>query len=67
MKILREVTVWDMDFQPNHDYLLNDQGHMVAYRKQHTSEWLFRKTPSKLFSKARRKFITLNEPLPINP
>lgn len=64
MKILREVTQWDMEFQPNHDYLLNDKGWLVGYRKQNTSEWIIHKNPLKQFSRSRRKFITLNEEIP---
>lgn len=52
---LKEVTVWDMDFQPNHTYFLNEAGKMVAYIKKGTSEIIYTKKP-KSFSKSYRKF-----------
>ena len=52
---LKEVTVWDMDFQPNHTYFLNEAGKMVAYIKKGTTEILYNKKPMS-FSKTRRKF-----------
>lgn len=52
---LKEVTVWDMDFQPNHTYFLNEAGKCVAYIKKGTSEILYNKKPTS-FSKSYRKF-----------
>jgi hypothetical protein len=52
---LKEVTVWDMDFQPNHTYFLNEAGKMVAYIKKGTSEIIYSKKPQS-FSKSYRKF-----------
>lgn len=59
-KALREVTVWEGDSQPNHDYAFNSKGQMVAYRKLGEGEWLVLKSPSKQFNKARRKFISID-------
>jgi len=52
---LKEVTDWDMDFQPNHTYFLNEAGKMVAYIKKGTSKILYNKKPMS-FSKSYRKF-----------
>jgi len=39
MQILKEVTVWDVDYrQPNHTYLLNPKNQIVAYAKLHGNE-----------------------------
>ena len=43
----------------NHTYIFNEKGQNVGYIKTGTKEELFYKTPSKLFSKSRRKFIKL--------
>jgi|TARA_B110000858_G_scaffold115729_1_gene132251 hypothetical protein len=59
MKILREVTEWLVP-TPNHDYVLNDAGKLVAYRKNGKGEWSLMKKP-KMFSKSYRKFQTLEE------
>jgi len=52
---LKEVTDWDMDFQPNHTYFLNEAGKMVAYIKKGTSKIIYNKKPMS-FSKSYRKF-----------
>lgn len=52
---LKEVTVWKMDFQPNHTYFINEAGKCTAYIKKGTSEILYNKTPMS-FSKSYRKF-----------
>ena len=52
---LQEVTEWDMDFQPNHTYFLNEAGKCVAYIKKGTTEILYNKKPMS-FSKSYRKF-----------
>ena len=52
---LKEVTDWDMDFQPNHTYFLNEAGKCVAYIKKGTTEILYNKKPMS-FSKSYRKF-----------
>lgn len=55
MKALKEVTVWP-DNTPNHTYVLNEKGWMVAYMKQGTDVLIEMKTPMKKFSKTGRKF-----------
>jgi len=52
---LKEVTVWDMDFQPNHTYFLNASGRMTAYIKKGTDVIIYNKKPSS-FDKRGRKF-----------
>lgn len=52
---LVETTVWDMDYQPNHTYFLNEAGKIVAYIKKGTSEILYRNTPCS-FDKRGRTF-----------
>ena len=58
LKAFKEITQWDTP-TPNHIYILNDQGHLVGYRKTGTKEYIEFKKPMKLFSKSRRKFIEL--------
>jgi hypothetical protein len=67
MEILKEVTVWDDEAlnRNNGIYWLNDAGHLIAYQAPGQMKKEF-KTPLKQFSKARRKFIKLND-LPDNP
>ena len=55
---LKEITVWE-DNTPNHTYIFNEKNQNVGYIITGTKEELFYKKPSKLFSKARRKFIKL--------
>lgn len=39
MEIVREITQWDVKYrQPNHTYLLNKKGQIVAYAKWHGEE-----------------------------
>ena len=39
MEILKEITDWDVEFkQPNHTYLLNDKGYIIAYAKWYGDE-----------------------------
>ena len=56
---LKEVTDWGEYKVKNHTYIFNEKGQNVGYIKTGTTEELFYKKPSKLFSKARRKFIKL--------
>jgi len=58
VKYLKEITKWEGNI-PNHTYIVNEQGHLVGYIKTGTKEEIIFKTPSKLFSKSRRKFIEL--------
>lgn len=52
---LRETTVWDMDYQPNHTYFLNEAGKATAYIKKGTDVIIYFNEP-RSFSKTRRKF-----------
>jgi hypothetical protein len=57
MEILKEVTQWDVDLkQPNHTYLLNNKGQIVAYSKFHTEEIFVLNSRISLVKKYR-KFI----------
>ena len=56
---LKEITDWGEHKVKNHTYIFNEKGQNVGYIKTGTKEELFYKTPSKLFSKSRRKFIIL--------
>lgn len=39
MKILREVTKWDVEYrQPNHTYLVNSKNQIIAYAKWHSQK-----------------------------
>ena len=56
MQAIREITEWtEIDFQPNHTYLLNMAGKAVAYIKNGTNEPIFFNKPM-FFSKSYRKF-----------
>ena len=59
---LKEITDWSDSGcnVPNHTYIFNEKKQNVGYIKTGTKEELFYKTPSKLFSKSRRKFIKLD-------
>lgn len=56
---LKEITDWGDLNVKNHTYIFNEKNQNVGYIKTGTTEELFYKTPSKLFSKARRKFVKL--------
>ena len=56
---LKEITDWSPYKVKNHTYIFNEKGQNVGYIKTGTKEEIFYKKPSKLFSKARRKFIKL--------
>lgn len=55
---LKEITEWDEPI-PNHTYIFNEKNQNVGYIKTGTTESIFYAKPSTLFSKSRRKFITL--------
>jgi hypothetical protein len=56
MQAIREITNWtEIDFQPNHTYLLNAAGKAVAYIKAGTTEPFFFTKPMS-FTKSYRKF-----------
>jgi hypothetical protein len=55
MKVLKEISEWEVEYRwPNHTYLL-DGDKAVAYRKWHEGEPEFFKKPMRL-DRARRKF-----------
>ena len=56
MEILKEVTQWDVEFkQPNHTYLVNNKGQIIAYAKWHSNDIMIFKTRDTL-NKRYRKF-----------
>jgi hypothetical protein len=58
MKVLKEITVWEVEHrQPNHTYLLSGDK-VVAYKKWHEGEAEVFKKPMR-FDRARRKFTEL--------
>jgi len=57
MEILKEITQWDTDYrQPNHTYLVNKKGQVVAYAKWHTNDIMLFKS-RKVLDKRYRKFV----------
>lgn len=57
-EVLKEVTVWDVDFrQPNHVYLM-DGSKVVAYQKWGEGEPIYYKTKQNL-DKRRRSFVKI--------
>ena len=62
MRVFREVTVWE-DNTRNHDYVLNDAGKLVAYRKAGTESWKTFTKPLP-FSRSYRKFQELKNEVP---
>jgi hypothetical protein len=56
MEILKEVTQWDVEYrQPNHTYLVNNKGRIIAYAKWHSNDIMIFKSRSTL-DKRYRKF-----------
>jgi len=56
MEILKEITQWDVEYrQPNHTYLVNNKGQIVAYAKWHSNDIMVFKSRSTL-DKRYRKF-----------
>jgi len=64
MQLLQEVTQWDDD-TPNHSYLLNSSGKLVAYKKTSSDIWQLMNNP-RFFSKSYRKFKKLPFPESLN-
>lgn len=58
MKVLQEVTSWDLEYQPNHVYYVRDNGKLWGYKPRGEGEVRILKTELP-FDRARRKFITL--------
>jgi hypothetical protein len=60
IEILKEVTEWQVDFkQPNHTYLVNKKGHILAFAKWHSNEIDIIKSKM-ILNKRYRKFIKDN-------
>lgn len=60
MKVLVETTEWEgIEYPaPNHTYLIDDRGRLLAYKPRHTGSAQWLKRPSAKFDRARRKFTT---------
>ena len=52
--------MWE-DNTPNHTYIFNEKNQNVGYIIKGTKKEIFYKKPSKLFSKARRKFVEVKQ------
>jgi hypothetical protein len=56
MEIVKELTQWEVGYrQPNHTYLINKKGQIVAFAKWHTNEIQILKS-RKVLDKRYRKF-----------
>ena len=56
MEILKEITQWEVSYrQPNHTYLVNNKGQVIAYAKWHSNDIMIFKTRDTL-NKRYRKF-----------
>jgi hypothetical protein len=57
MEILKEITQWVADYQqPNHTYLINKKGQIIAYAKWHTNDIMVFNSRRTL-DKRYRKFV----------
>lgn len=57
MEILKEITQWVADYrQPNHTYLVNKKGQIIAYAKWHTNDIMVFDS-RRVLDKRHRKFI----------
>lgn len=61
IQILQEVTDWGKFKVNNGIYHINGAGSLVAYQVNVDAELQVLKSPSKQFSKSRRKFVKLGE------
>ena len=61
IEILQEVTDWGKYKVNNGIYHINSAGSLVAYQVNSDSELQVLKSPSKQFSKSRRKFTKIGE------
>jgi hypothetical protein len=60
MEILKEISDWNVDFTaPNHTYLINQKGQIIAYAKHHGEEITILKSRHYL-DKRYRKFLKDN-------
>jgi hypothetical protein len=58
LEVLKEVTVWDVEYkQPNHIYLMNGS-RPIAYQKWGEGEPIYFKSKQK-FDKRRRTFVRI--------
>lgn len=58
LKMLKEVTEWKVDFrQPNHTYLLNGKGQILAYARWHSDTDIDIQKSRTFLDKRYRKFI----------
>jgi len=64
MQLLQEITEWP-DNTPNHTYLLNNAGKLIAYKKEASDTWEVR-NKALFFSKSHRKFKKLPFPDSLN-
>lgn len=63
MEIIKEITSWQSDFPvPNHTYLLNKKGKVIAYLSEKTGT-LFQLKNGFILNKRYRKFINVNNPV----
>ena len=60
IKMLKEVTVWNTDFQANHTYLLNGKGQILAYARWHSDTDIDVFKSRHYLDKRYRKFIEVN-------
>jgi len=61
IEILQEVTDWGKYKVNNGIYHINSSGSLVAYQPNEESKLQVLKSPSKNFSKSRRKFVKIGE------
>ena len=59
-EIIKEVTVWNSDFQTNHTYLLDGKGTLIAYAKFSGDEVVVSKSKTIKLDKRYRKFVKVN-------
>lgn len=53
MIAVKEITVWDMDYQPNHTYLL-DSDKIIAYIPKGKTEPVYLNRPMKIDQRGRK-------------
>jgi hypothetical protein len=62
MEIIKETTKWQSDFAvPNHTYLLNNKGRVIAYLSDKSNQVIQLKSGF-ILNKRYRKFIKVNNP-----